>query len=266
MQLRSVMSVLERVDNPYWATRFPLQTEGGREIQLVCRKGEQLSLPAPALLAVSRSLSSILHSDLLLAANSPSVFLPVSMECLEAFKEILLFGKVEGDLVAEKENVEELFYLLDIEASFSITEIPGVADVTEKYSEVEDLFTVAYNADVQFLLRTDTNVRDFSPPPSPTQFLQEEESIINASIDEEIVVSESPSNQPPNKNEIKVAKQKQNETPGQFLQRSSKRRSILGRKLEASPLSRRSRLAATAAGQPRPYRRKLEVIKRPKKR
>ena len=226
MQLRITMSVfmLEREGVPDWA-RLPLLADDGREILLVSQEGAQLGLPATILLAVSRSLATILDTNRVLFFLSPSVFLPVSFESLKAFKEILLFGRVEVDLDNQKENVEELFSLLDIEATISLVLTTSKAASivnqvhTNNHCEVRDAFSVTNNADIEFVHGMDITGSNYSPPPGPSQFLNEEESIEN--------VLESPANRLSNNIENKVEDQNQDETQEKVLRRSSRKTRLL---------------------------------------
>jgi len=246
------MSVLtlEREEAPDWV-RLPLQDS--KEILLISQEGVQLALPATVLLAVSRSLATILDTNLLSVAT-PSVSLPVGLECLKAFKEFLLFGRVVLDQVDEKENVEELFYLLDIEASMSTSVM-----TTGHHCEVGDPFSVAYNADSQFIQGVDVSgTNKCSPPPSPSQFLDEEESIENARV-AEIGLSND-------KNEVED--QNRDENPAKVLRRSSRKTRLrlqnicekLSGRVNVSPTDKRFRGAARIPSLPGPRGRSVRHL------
>ena len=70
---------LKREEGPDWV-RVPLPAEDSGEILLVSREGEQLALPAPVLLAVSRSLATIFDTIPLLSVVTQAVSLPVGSE------------------------------------------------------------------------------------------------------------------------------------------------------------------------------------------
>ena len=251
---------LEREEGPDWV-RLPLPAGDSRDILLVSREGEQLALPAPVLLAVSRSLATIFDTIPLLSVVTPAVSLPVGSECLKAFEEILLYGRVELNLVEEKEKIEELFYFLDIEASFSTsvmtTSNAATAekhDRTNNQCEVRDDFSAAYYADSQFIKEVDKSGINFSPPPSPSQFLDEEENIENSCVEE--IGSEPPAICLSNNNINDVEDQNHDETPEKVLRRSSRKKRLqhkcerLSGRLNVPPTTKLLRGAARIPGPP----------------
>jgi len=247
---------LEREEAPDWV-RLPLLTEDSGEILLVSQEGGQLALPAPVLLAVSRSLATILHTNPLLSVVTPAVSLPVGLECLKAFKEILLFGRVKMDLNDEKVNLEELFFLLDIEAKFSTsvkTTSNAASAHTTNHCEARDDFSVAYNADSQFIKEVDKSGNNYSPPPSPSQFLEEEESIVDACVEE--IGLKPPALRLSNNNISEMEDQNHVESPEKVLRRSSRKTRLqnicekLSGRLNAPPTIKRVRGVARIAGPP----------------
>jgi len=129
---------LQREEAPEWVAQLPsaLQSVGGKEILLVSEEGGRLTVPAILLLSVSKFLAKIVEADPLFILTSPSVYLPVRMECLQLFKEMLFYGEVWG-ISGEKKNLDELNRLLQIDASITREEkeICVIADI---FSMAED--------------------------------------------------------------------------------------------------------------------------------
>lgn len=88
------------------------------KILLVSRTGVRLSVPALPLLAVSSLARQLVKEDSSIFAQSSVVIsIPVETTVLEAFLEILTFGKINK---RNKDDLEEAFSLLKVDVELSI--------------------------------------------------------------------------------------------------------------------------------------------------